>query len=264
MAAMNEVKQALANCLAYHHVPLHFQVALGANTVATSSSTIADGMEASIHAPERQQEEEPSLNNQQVMIDLGTVPVEAEIAPDELAEPALRKKGLGRPKGSRTRLKDPKPPVIPLACQRSTRLQVASQKVIQEQTNAKRHRTAEPGETMDEQPDDNDWFNIQLTSADFPQANTQQDSHEDQLSQFISEVTTVSDTGSTPGPDGKDLDPESPEYRKMVILKYKQQQAIPFGSSLPAFTIDTPTIEDPHDEIWHEASERSDDKQTHQ
>lgn len=117
---------------------------------------------------------------------------------------------------------------------------------------------------MDEQPDDNDWFNIQLTPADFPQANTQQDSHEDRLSQFISEVTTVNDAGSTPEPNGEGLDPESPEYRRLVILKYKQQQAIPIGSSPPAITTDAPTIEDPHDEVWHEASERSDDEQTHQ
>ncbi|KAI1828737.1 hypothetical protein DTO027I6_10084 [Penicillium roqueforti] len=53
----------------------------------------------------------------------------------------------------------------------------------------------------------------------------------------------------------KELDPESPEYRKMVVLKYKQRQAIPIGSSPPIFTTDTPTIEDPNDEIWHEASE---------
>jgi hypothetical protein len=214
-------------------------------------------MEASIHASERQQEEEPSRNNQQVVTDPETAPVEAEveIIPDELAEPAQPKKGPGRPKGSRTRLKDPKPPMIPLACQRSTRLQVASQKAIQEQTNAKRRRTAEPGETMDEQPDDDDWFNIQLTSNDFPQAKNQQDSHEDRLFQIISEVTTVNDAGSTSGPDGESLDPDSPEYRKVVILKYKQQQAIPIGSSPPAFMTDAPTIEDPHDEIWHIATD---------
>ncbi|KAF3007146.1 hypothetical protein E8E15_000804 [Penicillium rubens] len=259
---MLEAKQALADCPAYHRVPLHFRVAPGANTAATSPSTIADGIEASIHAPERQQEE--SLpDNQRTVIDLHTTLAEAEITPDELAEPA-QPKGPGRPKGSRTRLKDPKPPMIPLACQRATRLQVASQKAIQDQTNSKRRRTAEPEKTMDEQPDDNDWFNIQLTPADFPQANTQQDSHEDRLFHFISEVTNVNHAGSTPGPEGEGLDPESPEYRKKIILKYKQQQAILIRSSPSALMTDAPTIEDPHDEVWHEASERSDDEQTHQ
>ncbi|KAI1829098.1 hypothetical protein CBS147337_10090 [Penicillium roqueforti] len=232
---MNEAKQALADCPAYHRVPLHFRVAPGVNIAATSSnpnSTVADGMEASIHAPERQQEEESSLNNQ-AMIDLETAPVEIDMTPNE--------------DGST-----------------KERLQVASQKAIQDQTNSKRRRTAEPGETMDEQPDDNKWFNIQLTPADFPQANTQQGSHEDQLSQFISQVTTVDDAGNSPGFDGEGLDPESSEYRKMVILKYKHQQVIPIGSSPPAFTTDAPTIEDPNHEIWHEASERSDDVQTHQ
>ncbi|KAF2997760.1 hypothetical protein E8E15_000460 [Penicillium rubens] len=267
MAALNEAKQALADCPAYHRVPLHFRVVPSANIAATSSSlnpTVVDGIDASMHAPDRHQEEEPSPDNQQTVVDLETALAEAEITPDELAKPAQQKKGPGRPKGSRTRVKDPKPPMIPLACQRATRLQMASQKAIPDQTNSKRRRTAEPGETMDEQPDDNDWFNIQLTPADFPQANTQQDSHEDRLSQFISEVTTVNDTGSTPEPNGEGLDPESPEYRRLVILKYKQQQAIPIGSSPPAFTTDAPTIEDPQDEIWHEASERSDDEQTHQ
>ena len=266
-AALNEAKQALADCPAYHRVPLHFRVVPSANIAATSSSsnpTIVDGIDASMHAPDRHQEEEPSPDNQQTVIDLETAPAEAEIRPDELTEPAQPKKGPGRPKGSRTRVKDPKPPMIPLACQRATRLQVASQKAIQDQTNSKRRRTAEPGETMDEQPDDNDWFNIQLTPADFPQANTQQDSHEDRLSQFISDVTNVNDAGSTPGPEGEGLDPESPEYRKMVVLKYKQQQAIPIRSSPPAFTTNALTIEDPIDEIWHEASERSDDEQNRQ
>ena len=118
---------------------------------------------------------------------------------------------------------------------------------------------------MDEQPDDNEWLSIQPTPANLPQPDTQQDSLEHRLTQFINEFTSVNMAGNTSEPDDEDeLDPESPEYRKLVVLKYKQRQAIPIGSSPPIFTTDAPTIEDPNDEVWHEASERSDDEQTHQ
>ncbi|OQD66304.1 hypothetical protein PENANT_c348G00447, partial [Penicillium antarcticum] len=71
---------------------------------------------------------------------------------------------------------------------------------------------------------------------------------EHRLTQFINEVTTVNEAGNTSGPDDEgELDPESPEYRKLVILKYTQRQAIPIGSSPPLFPTDAPTIEDPND-----------------
>lgn len=149
MVALNEAKQALADCPAYHRVLLHFRVVPSANIATTSSSLNPTNADVN-------QEEECLPNNQQTMIDLEIALAEAEITPDELAEPTQPKKGPGRLKGSRTRLKDPKPLVIPLAYQRATRLQVASQKAIQDQTNSKRRRTAEPRETIDEQPDNND------------------------------------------------------------------------------------------------------------
>ncbi|OQD72538.1 hypothetical protein PENANT_c176G08552 [Penicillium antarcticum] len=266
MAAMNEAKQALAECPTYHRIPLHFRTVTSSEKVTTSSSsnTTREGMEASMHAPESQEEEDPSVSLPGAVIDLDATPAVIETPVEELTEVTQPRKGPGRPKGSRTKAKAPKPPVIPLACQRSTRFQVASQKATQEEANSKRRRTGEPEDVMDEQPDDNDWFNIQLNPADFPQTNSQQDSHEQRLSQFITEVTTVNDPGSTPEPASEELDPESPEYRKLVVLKYRQRQVVPTESSPPAFGTDAPTIEDTSDEVWHEASERSDDEQRHQ
>lgn len=267
IAAMNEAKQALAECPTYHRIPLHLRTSTSSDKVTTSSSsntTRSDGMEASTHAPESQEEEDPSTDRPGTVIDLDAKPVAVETAREEPTGATQSKKGPGRPKGSKTRAKVPKPPVIPLACQRSTRFQLASQKATQEEANSKRRRTGEPEDTMDEQPDDDDWFNIQLNPADFPQINTQQDSQEHRLSQFVNEVTTLNDTGSTPEPDGEELDPESPEYRKLVVLKYRQRQVVPIESSHPVFGSDVPTIEDTGDEVWHEASERSDDEQHHQ
>jgi hypothetical protein len=110
MAAMNEAKQALADCPAYHRVPLHFRVTPGVNIAATASSPNpagTEGMNASIHAPERQQQEESPLNSQQAAIDLETAPVEVMIAPEGLAEPAPPKKGPGRPKAQGLERKTP-------------------------------------------------------------------------------------------------------------------------------------------------------------
>ncbi|OQD64940.1 hypothetical protein PENANT_c416G08912, partial [Penicillium antarcticum] len=188
IAAMNEAKQALAECPTYHLIPLHFRIATRSDkpTNSTSSNTTTgDGMEASIHAPRRQQEEEPSTDSQETVIDPVTAFVETETAPEEPTEITQSKRGPGRPKGSKTRSKVSKPPLIPLACQRSTRYQLASQITTQKDANSKRRRTGEPEDAMDEQPDDNEWFNIQLNPADFPQTNAQQDSHENRLSQFF-------------------------------------------------------------------------------
>ncbi|KAF4772035.1 hypothetical protein HAV15_011129 [Penicillium sp. str.  len=245
-AAMNEAKQALANCLAYHRVPMHLRATASTGKEAPSTRAdpmVSNGLEASTHAPEGQRGEEPPRNPQDAVIDMEAAAIEVETLPEEATEPCQPtqpKRGPGRPKGSRTRPKDPKPTVIPLACQGSTRLQAAS----------RRRRTGEPDDTMDEQPDGNGWLSIQPTPANLPQLDTQQDSLEDQFTQFINEVTTVNEAGNTPEPDDEEeLDPESPEYRKLVILKYKQRQAIPIGSSPPIFTTDAPTIEDPNDEV---------------
>ncbi|KAJ5742632.1 zinc knuckle domain protein [Penicillium nucicola] len=262
IAAVNEAKQALVECPTYHRIPLHFRARTSSDkeTTSTESSiTRPEGMEASVHAPESQ-EEDLSTNCPATVIDLDETPAADETTMEPI-EAAQSRRGPGRPKGSRTRAKAPKPPVIPLACQRSTRFQLASQKATQEEVNSKRRRTVEPEDVMDEQPDDSDWFNIQLNPADFPQTNSRQDNQEHRLSQFITEVTTVNDPGSTPEPVDEELDPESPEYRKLVVLKYRQRQVVPIESSPPVSGTDASTIEDTNDEVWHETSERSDDEQ---
>ncbi|KAJ5111869.1 hypothetical protein NUU61_001499 [Penicillium alfredii] len=112
---------------------------------------------------------------------------------------------------------------------------------------------------MDEQPDDDGWFNIQLNPADISQPNSEQDSLENQLSQFINDVTTMNDVGNTSEPESEKGESESPDRRGVVVLKYKSQRAVRIRSSPPTLTTDAPTVEDPNDEIWHETSERSDD-----
>lgn len=195
VAAVNEAKQALAECPTYHRIPLHFRTSISSSS---SNTTEKDGMD-------------PVTHSQESVIGLDTALEEAEATP----EATQSKRGPGRPKGSRTRAKAPKPPVIPLACQRSTRFQLASQEATQEEVNSKRRRTGEPADTMDEQPDDDDWFNIQLNPTDFSQTNTQQGSQEHRLSQFITEVTTVNDPGSTPDPG----EPRMPQVGCLEIQK---------------------------------------------
>ncbi|KAJ5766171.1 uncharacterized protein N7511_003787 [Penicillium nucicola] len=170
IVAMNEAKQALAECPTYHRIPLHFRTATSPDkeTNSTSSSTTTvDGIEESIHAPVRQQEEENSTPSQETTTDLDAAPAETETGPDELNEATQSKRGPGRPKGSKARSKAPKPLMIPLACQRSTRYQLASQRTSQEDANSKRRRTGEPEDTMDEQPDDNDWLTSSSTRLTF-------------------------------------------------------------------------------------------------
>ncbi|KAJ9480793.1 hypothetical protein VN97_g12735 [Penicillium thymicola] len=166
---------------------MHFRVTASTGKEATSirpDPMVSNGLGASIHAPEGQRGAEPPRNPQNAVIDVEAAAMEVETSPEETTEPiqpTQLKRGPGRPKGSKTRPKDPKPTVIPLACQGSTRLQAAS----------KRRRTGEPDDTMDEQPDDNEWLSIQPTLTNVPQPDTQLDSLERQLTQFINEVTTA-------------------------------------------------------------------------
>lgn len=186
---------------------MHFRVTACTGKEATSTradTMVSNGLETSIYAPEGQRGEEPPRNPQDAVIDVEAAAIEVETSPEETTEPiqpTQLKRGPGRPKGSRTRPKNPKPTVIPLACQGSTRLQAAS----------KRRRTSEPDDTIDEQRDDNERLSIQPTPADLPQPDTQQDSLEHRLTQFINEVTTVNEAGNTSEPDDEEvLDPESP------------------------------------------------------
>lgn len=129
---------------------------------------------------------------------------------------------------------------------------------------SKKRRVGEPDDTMDEQPDDSNWFDIHLPQTDPAQASTQQDEKFEQaLTQFTNDVTTINDT-NTLEPSLQGLDPNSPEYRKLITLRYSQTHPVPVGSSPPVFTTDAPTIEDPNGDIWHETSERSDDEQQNQ
>ena len=273
IAAMNEAKQALADCPMYHRIPLHFRNTASGNTsrppVGPDVAEIVD-VDLSIHAPEGQQEATLSQRTQQVLIDLEPEPTETGTSLEELIKPIKPRRGPGRPKGSRTRPKDqaqPPPEQTNTSIstnQRSTRSQAASQGPTQEHTISKKRRVGEPEDTMDEQPDSSNWFDIQLSQTDHPQDNLQQDSLEDEFTQFTNDVTTINDTNTTPEPNLEDLDPDSPEYRKLVTLKYNRVQAAPVRSSPPVITTDAPTIEDPTDDVWHEASERSDDESFHQ
>lgn len=116
---------------------------------------------------------------------------------------------------------------------------------------------------MDEQPDGSNWFNIQLSQGTLPLDITEQDNFEDELTQFTNDVTTINDIEITPEPGLDNLGPESPEYQKLITLKYNRQRARTARSSPPLIMTDAPTVEDPNDEVWHKTSERSDDEQHH-
>lgn len=178
------------------------------------------------------------------------------------------RRGPGRPKGSRTRPRNQLPPAVDntalVVNRMSTRSQAASQKATQDHNISKKRRVGEPEDTMDEQPDDSNWFDIHLPQSDSAQASTQPDDRFEQaLTQFTNDVTTINDT-NTLEPSVQCLDPNSPEYRKLITLRYSQTQPVSVGSSPPVFTTDAPTIKDLNDDVWHETSERSDDEHNNQ
>ena len=267
-AAMKEAKQALADCPAYHRIPLHFRKTDNGDktTPHTREDPVErDDLDASIHALDRPLEAEPSQPPPPTIIDLELEPVGTEREPQVLEEPTRPRRGPGRPKGSRTRHKEQAPPstIIP-ASQRSTRSQAAAQRVEQDNTGSKKRRIGEPEDNMDEQPDDNNWLDISFTQNTISQDIPQQNIFDDELTRFTNEVTTINDINTTPAPGPENLDPESPEYQKLITLRYNQQRAMPVRSSPPMITTDAPTIEDPNDEVWHETSERSDNEEPHQ
>ncbi|RHZ48628.1 hypothetical protein CDV55_101817 [Aspergillus turcosus] len=114
---------------------------------------------------------------------------------------------------------------------------------------SKKRRVGEPEDTMDEQPDDSNWFDIQLTQSTLPHDVLQQDNFKDKLTQFTNDVTTINNINTTPEPNLEELDPESPEYQKLITLKYNQQQAMLVRSSPPTIITDAPIIKDPNDEV---------------
>jgi hypothetical protein len=211
------------------------------------------------------------------MIDLELELARTETSPQVLVELTKPKRGPGRPKGSRTRPRDQAPPsTMVSAIRRPTRIQTTSQRAEEDIMVFKKRRMGEPEDTMDEQPDDRNWFDIHLPPDALPQdVLAQEDPHQDDPHQddrhqdelvdefirFTNDVTTINDTDITPEPGLEDLDPESPEYRKLITLKYNRARAVLVRSSPPVIMTDAPTIEDTNDEVWHEASERSDDEQ---
>ena len=87
---MNEAKQALANCPAYHRIPMHFRVTASTGKEATSTRAdpmATNGLEASIHAPEEQRGEEPRRNRQDAVIDVEAAAIEVETSLEENTEP---------------------------------------------------------------------------------------------------------------------------------------------------------------------------------
>lgn len=271
-AALTEAKQALVDSPTYHRVPLHYR-----NVVSSANTTVApvrpvpherSDLDASVHAPERQQEAEQLQCSQPVAIGLEMGPPVTTAPRGEPSESAKPRRGPGRPKGSKNKPRNQAPPApdntLSVINRMSTRSQAASQRTIQEHTISKKRRVGEAEDTMDEQPDDSSFFDILLPQTDAPQDSTQQDERfEQELTQFTNDVTTTNDT-NTPEPSLQGLDPTSPEYRKLVTLRYSQTNTVPVRSSPPVFTTDAPTVEDPDDEIWHETSEWSDDEQSHQ
>ncbi|KAF3006934.1 hypothetical protein E8E15_001207 [Penicillium rubens] len=252
-----------ADSSTYHRVPLHFRHTVDGSKAAPPTT----GLGISMPAPERQAEDESPQQPQPVAIDLEAEPHAMGAPAKQHIELTKTRRGPGRPKGSRAKPKDqgpqPRDNVAPTANQRSTRSQAASQKAAQEHTISKKRRVGEPEDTMDEQPDDSNWLDIRLPQAEPSQDHPQQDRSEIELTQFTNEVTTINDTNS-PEPSLQNLDPDSPEYRKLITLKYNRPQSVPVRSSPPVFMTDAPTIEDQNDEIWHETSEHSDNEQTHQ
>ncbi|KAJ5110283.1 zinc knuckle domain protein [Penicillium argentinense] len=271
-AAMAEAKQALIDSPTYHRVPLHYRNAAskGSTTTHLLRSGLPERNELgeSVHAPERRQEKEAPQYSQPVTIDLEMEPLITGALNGEPGQSAKPKRGPGRPNGSRTRPRNQAPPppdnTLSIVNRMSTRSQAASQKAIQEHTTSKKRRVGAPEDTMDEQPDDSNWLDIHLPQPGPPQDSTQQDERfEQELTQFTNDVTTINDT-NTHEPSLQDLDPTSPGYRKLITLRYSQTNTVPVGSSPPVVTTDAPTVEDPNDDIWHEASERSDDERNHE
>ncbi|KAI1829300.1 hypothetical protein DTO027I6_9813 [Penicillium roqueforti] len=150
VVAMNEDKQALANCPAYHRVPMHFRVAASTDKEATSAR------------------------------------------PDSMRP--------WPPKGFKNEAKESQTNSDTAGMPRVNKTPSGLEKALHRRAGRYHGRATKP------------------TPPDLPHPDTQQDSLERQLTQFINEVTTVNEAGHTSEPyDEEELDPESPEYRKLKI-----------------------------------------------
>jgi hypothetical protein len=160
MAALDEAKQALADCPAYHRIPLHFRNPVSSDTTSDPIGprpAQEDDREATTHAPEGQLAYS-SQNPQQVAVDRDTEPTRREISLGKPIEPAIPRRGPGRPKGSKTKPKSHTLAPVQPGGQRSTRSQTAAQRSESEHTISKKRRVGDPEDFMDEQPDDSVWL----------------------------------------------------------------------------------------------------------
>ncbi|KUL81385.1 hypothetical protein ZTR_09864 [Talaromyces verruculosus] len=164
--------------------------------VPTAAADIAQSAESAQqhHRPEKTlskgttwaQEAEPSQPPPPTIIDLELEPVGTERDPQVRSVSTKPRRCSGRPKGSRTRPKEQAPPsTIISESQWSTRSQPVSRRVEEDNTVSKRRPVGEPEDTMDEQPDGNNWFD---------------DKFEDELTQFTNDITTIDDIDTTPEP----------------------------------------------------------------
>lgn len=129
IAALDEAKQALADCPIYHRIPLHFRNAASRDTTSSPirpDSTERDDLDAPIHALQGQQEANPSHYPPQITIDPKTEPTRKETSLEELMKLSKPRRGPGHPKGSKNKPKDHASPPVQSASQRSTRSQAAT------------------------------------------------------------------------------------------------------------------------------------------
>ncbi|OKP10346.1 hypothetical protein PENSUB_4193 [Penicillium subrubescens] len=112
-------------------------------------------------------------------------------------------------------------------------------------TAGKKRRIGEPEDTIDEQPDDNNWLDASFAPDVGTQNSLPRNIFDEELTRFTNEVTTINDVDvdSTPAPSLEDLDPASPEYRKLITLRYNQQRAVVARSSPPMVTTEAETLQ---------------------
>ncbi|KAJ6126397.1 hypothetical protein N7523_002009 [Penicillium sp. IBT 18751x] len=143
IAALDGAKQALADCPAYHRIPLHFRHTVSSDTTPSPigpSPAERDDLDASLHASEGQQKSNASQYPSQATIDLETESTRMETSLEELIKFPKARRGPGRPKGSKTKPEDHAPPPVQSTSQRSTRSQAATQRAESERIISKRCR----------------------------------------------------------------------------------------------------------------------------
>lgn len=121
IAALEEANQALADCLVYHCIPLHFRNTVNSDATSTPTRlrpTEEGDLEATIQASEGQQEAGSSQSPQQATVDLQAEPKRAEISLEKPLEPAKPRRGPSRPKSSKIKSKNQTPSTVQAGNQR--------------------------------------------------------------------------------------------------------------------------------------------------